>query len=129
MELYTSLAVGLQPGQQLGYYFSRLSQVWVGDLATTCFAKVLFPPPSGGGLIEAHLFCAARRRLDAYFRRLRVAASLKRQCRFRHRASSRYFRRLRVAASLKPEPGLSGQTPPAIFPPPSGGGLIEARMR
>ena len=85
-----------------------------------------YPPPSGGGLIEASLDSVRPAERLASIRRPRAAASLKlRLARGGQRRRGR-IRRPRAAASLKPRrqhAPLRGSRP---YPPPSGGGLIEA---
>ncbi len=61
-------------------------------------------------------------------RRFRAAASLKRRRPIRRRPSLPSIRRFRAAASLKPQPDRVPGPRLSVYPPLSGGGLIEAAI-
>lgn len=54
MELNSALTAIWRYGQQSGYYCLRFSQIRLGAIGTACFARAPYPPPAGGGLIEAN---------------------------------------------------------------------------
>ena len=61
----------------------------------------MYPPLSGGGLIEANMINNEAERWIVGIRRFRAAASLKRERILRKVGLSRRIRRFRAAASLK----------------------------
>src|SRR5690606_30917621 len=85
----------------------------------------MYPPPQGGGLIEAARGSGVRARRSS-IRLLREAASLKRRGSSSRLPSARGIRLLREAASLKPPGRVAAQRTSGLYPPPQGGGLIEA---
>ena len=77
MELNSALTAIWRCGQQTGYYCLRFSQTRLGAIGTACFARVPYPPPTGGGLIEAKRSDGPGPPAAGSIRRPRAAASLK----------------------------------------------------
>ena len=86
----------------------------------------VYPPPEGGGLIEASVDADGLSPQSRSIRHLKVAASLKLHYAVIVTDCPRSIRHLKVAASLKPESFAGRIAVTATYPPPEGGGLIEA---